>query len=80
MRWCTRASAAPWPRAAGAARQQAVEALGQRVPACAHCRPDTALSIVDQLRGLTESGMARLPGRRPVLAGRPEGQRARHDA
>ncbi|MEU6557973.1 DUF6233 domain-containing protein [Streptomyces sp. NPDC046915] len=27
--------------------QQAVEALRQRVPACVHCRPDTALGILD---------------------------------
>ncbi|MGW7256548.1 DUF6233 domain-containing protein [Streptomyces sp. NPDC054834] len=28
-------------------RQQAMEALRQRVPACVHCRPDTALGILD---------------------------------
>ncbi|MEU5666561.1 DUF6233 domain-containing protein [Streptomyces longwoodensis] len=30
-----------------ATRQQAVEALRQQVPACVHCRPDTALGILD---------------------------------
>ncbi|MFF4401707.1 DUF6233 domain-containing protein [Streptomyces sp. NPDC001480] len=30
-------------------RQQALKALRQRVPACVHCRPDTALGILDQL-------------------------------
>ncbi|MEU3509826.1 DUF6233 domain-containing protein [Streptomyces longwoodensis] len=29
-----------------ATRQQAVEALRQQVPACVHCRPDTALVIL----------------------------------
>ncbi|WP_217241265.1 DUF6233 domain-containing protein [Streptomyces sp. AC555_RSS877] len=28
-------------------RQQALEALRQQVPACVHCRPDTALGILD---------------------------------
>src|SRR4051794_4111499 len=28
-------------------RQQAFEALRQQVPACIHCRPDTALGILD---------------------------------
>ncbi|MEU0060132.1 DUF6233 domain-containing protein [Streptomyces sp. NPDC006334] len=28
-----------------ATRQQAIEALRQQVPACIHCRPDTALGI-----------------------------------
>ncbi|MFF3335714.1 DUF6233 domain-containing protein [Streptomyces sp. NPDC002888] len=27
-------------------RQQALEALRQQVPACVHCRPDTALGIL----------------------------------
>ncbi|MGY4983748.1 DUF6233 domain-containing protein [Streptomyces sp. 900105755] len=26
-------------------REQAVEALGQHVPACPHCRPDTELGV-----------------------------------
>ncbi|MFJ2968632.1 DUF6233 domain-containing protein [Streptomyces collinus] len=30
-----------------ATRQQAIEALRQQVPACIHCRPDTALGIFD---------------------------------
>nr|WP_152886153.1 DUF6233 domain-containing protein [Streptomyces adustus] len=28
-------------------RDQAVEALRQQVPACTHCRPDTALGILE---------------------------------
>ncbi|AGS67388.1 hypothetical protein B446_02780 [Streptomyces collinus Tu 365] len=28
-------------------REQAVEALRQQVPACPHCRPDTALGVLD---------------------------------
>ncbi|MEV7081911.1 DUF6233 domain-containing protein [Streptomyces sp. NPDC093516] len=39
------------PRAAGRCRPvtrlQAIEALRQQVPACVHCRPDTALGILD---------------------------------
>ncbi|MFD7439637.1 DUF6233 domain-containing protein [Streptomyces sp. NPDC059861] len=30
-----------------ATRQQALDALRQEVPACIHCRPDTALGILD---------------------------------
>ncbi|MFE7961350.1 DUF6233 domain-containing protein [Streptomyces sp. NPDC057413] len=30
-----------------ATRAQALEALRQQVPACAHCRPDTALGLLD---------------------------------
>ncbi|MGR6974968.1 DUF6233 domain-containing protein [Streptomyces cynarae] len=32
-----------------ATRQQVMDALRQQVPACVHCRPDTALGILDQL-------------------------------
>ncbi|MET8765497.1 DUF6233 domain-containing protein [Streptomyces sp. NPDC004658] len=28
-------------------REQAIEALRQQVPACPHCRPDTALGLID---------------------------------
>ncbi|MET8012908.1 DUF6233 domain-containing protein [Streptomyces sp. NPDC005271] len=45
-----RCTPGPRPRAAGAVRrprQQAIEALRQQVPACVHCRPDTALGILD---------------------------------
>ncbi|MFF9594280.1 DUF6233 domain-containing protein [Streptomyces sp. NPDC014646] len=31
-----------------ASRQQAIDALRQQVPLCLHCRPDTALGILDQ--------------------------------
>ncbi|MEV0982475.1 DUF6233 domain-containing protein [Streptomyces sp. NPDC049915] len=30
-----------------ATHAQALEALRQQVPACAHCRPDTALGLLD---------------------------------
>ncbi|MEU5367357.1 DUF6233 domain-containing protein [Streptomyces sp. NPDC005925] len=30
-----------------ATRQQVLDALRQQVPACTHCRPDTALGILD---------------------------------
>ncbi|MFG3016185.1 DUF6233 domain-containing protein [Streptomyces cinerochromogenes] len=30
-----------------ATRQQALDALRQQVPPCIHCRPDTALGILD---------------------------------
>ncbi|MBZ9642323.1 DUF6233 domain-containing protein [Streptomyces sp. PSKA30] len=36
------------PRASGlATRQEAMRALADSVPACTHCRPDTALGILD---------------------------------
>jgi hypothetical protein len=40
-------AAAKSGRCRPAIRQQAVEALRQQVPACVHCRPDTALGILD---------------------------------
>ncbi|MFI1004915.1 DUF6233 domain-containing protein [Streptomyces galbus] len=40
-------AAAKSGRCRPATRQQAVEALRQQVPACVHCRPDTALGILD---------------------------------
>ncbi|WP_369211106.1 DUF6233 domain-containing protein [Streptomyces flavofungini] len=36
---------APWCRPAS--REQAMEALRQQVTACTHCRPDTALGLLD---------------------------------
>ncbi|MFH9016125.1 DUF6233 domain-containing protein [Streptomyces sp. NPDC017943] len=30
-----------------ATREQAVDALAQQVPACIHCRPDTALGVLE---------------------------------
>ncbi|MFF4551104.1 DUF6233 domain-containing protein [Streptomyces sp. NPDC001435] len=30
-----------------ATRQQALDALRRQVPSCIHCRPDTALGILD---------------------------------
>ncbi|WP_206187934.1 DUF6233 domain-containing protein [Streptomyces neyagawaensis] len=44
---CTPATAGQRPRAAGATRQQAIDALRQQVPPCIRCRPDTALGILD---------------------------------
>jgi hypothetical protein len=40
-------AAAKSGRCRPATRQQAIEALRQQVPACMHCRPDTALGIFD---------------------------------
>ncbi|MFF9244838.1 DUF6233 domain-containing protein [Streptomyces sp. NPDC014776] len=40
-------AAAKSGRCQPATRQQAVEALRQQVPACVHCRPDTALGVLD---------------------------------
>ncbi|NEA46889.1 DUF6233 domain-containing protein [Streptomyces sp. SID10815] len=40
-------AAAKSGRCRPATRQQALEALRQQVPACVHCRPDTALGILD---------------------------------
>jgi hypothetical protein len=40
-------AAAKSGRCRPATRQQAIEALRQQVPACLHCRPDTALGILD---------------------------------
>jgi hypothetical protein len=34
-------------RVRGISREQAIEALRQQVPPCPHCRPDTALGILD---------------------------------
>ncbi|MGW2557394.1 DUF6233 domain-containing protein [Streptomyces sp. NPDC001635] len=34
-------------RCVGVSRAQAVDALRQQVPACTHCRPDTALGVLD---------------------------------
>ncbi|MEV5880623.1 DUF6233 domain-containing protein [Streptomyces sp. NPDC052101] len=34
-------------RCSPATRQQALDSLRRRVPACPHCRPDTALGILD---------------------------------
>ncbi|MEU8032952.1 DUF6233 domain-containing protein [Streptomyces sp. NPDC049099] len=44
---CGSKSAGQRPRAAGATRQQALEALRQQGRACVHCRPDTALGLLD---------------------------------
>ncbi|MGA5120898.1 DUF6233 domain-containing protein [Streptomyces pseudogriseolus] len=56
-------------------RQQAVEALRQQVPACGHCRPDTALGILDCPCGLVPRPTAtgcprrrRYRGLRPAMA------------
>ncbi|MEU5108432.1 DUF6233 domain-containing protein [Streptomyces sp. NPDC021354] len=40
-------SAAKSGRCRPATRQQALDALRQQVPPCIHCRPDTALGILD---------------------------------
>ncbi|MEU6557852.1 DUF6233 domain-containing protein [Streptomyces sp. NPDC046915] len=40
-------AAAKSGRCRPATRQQAVDALRRQVPACIHCRPDTALGILD---------------------------------
>ncbi|MFI8215834.1 DUF6233 domain-containing protein [Streptomyces sp. NPDC085932] len=37
----------PGKRTKPVTREQAIEALRQQVPACAKCRPDTALGIAD---------------------------------
>ncbi|MEV5474211.1 DUF6233 domain-containing protein [Streptomyces sp. NPDC052207] len=34
-------------RCAGVSRAQAIDALRRQVPACTHCRPDTALGILE---------------------------------
>ncbi|MET8964789.1 DUF6233 domain-containing protein [Streptomyces sp. NPDC004074] len=34
-------------RCLGVSRAQAVDALRQQVPACTHCRPHTALGVLD---------------------------------
>ncbi|WP_323874433.1 DUF6233 domain-containing protein [Streptomyces sp. 3212.3] len=41
--WTVRKSS----RCVGVSRAQAVDALRQQVPACTHCRPDTALGVLD---------------------------------
>ena len=41
--WTVRKSS----RRVGVSRAQAVDALRQQVPACTHCRPDTALGVLD---------------------------------
>ncbi|MEV7369018.1 DUF6233 domain-containing protein [Streptomyces sp. NPDC003631] len=41
--WAVRKSS----RRVGVSRAQAVDALRQQVPACTHCRPDTALGVLD---------------------------------
>ncbi|MFJ9830825.1 DUF6233 domain-containing protein [Streptomyces sp. NPDC101169] len=41
--WAARKSG----RCRPATREQAVDALRQQVPACPHCRPDTALGLLD---------------------------------
>ncbi|POX42336.1 hypothetical protein C3488_36875 [Streptomyces sp. Ru72] len=40
-------TAAKTGRCRPATRQQAIDALRQQVPPCVHCRPDTALGILD---------------------------------
>lgn len=40
-------AAAKSGRCRPASRQQAIEALRQQVPPCIHCRPDTALGILE---------------------------------
>ncbi|MGV4989069.1 DUF6233 domain-containing protein [Streptomyces sp. NRAIS3] len=40
-------AAAKSGRCRPATRQQALDALRRQVPACLHCRPDTALGILD---------------------------------
>lgn len=40
-------AAATSGRCRPATRQQALDALRQQVPACVHCRPDTALGILE---------------------------------
>ncbi|MEE1670424.1 DUF6233 domain-containing protein [Streptomyces sp. WAC07094] len=41
--WTVRKSS----RCIGVSRSQALDALRRQVPACTHCRPDTALGILD---------------------------------
>ncbi|MET8647367.1 DUF6233 domain-containing protein [Streptomyces sp. NPDC004675] len=41
--WTVRKSS----RCIGVSQQQALDALRQQVPSCTHCRPDTALGILD---------------------------------
>ncbi|MEW2254996.1 DUF6233 domain-containing protein [Streptomyces sp. NPDC047869] len=41
--WAARKSG----RCRPATREQAIDALRQQVPACPHCRPDTALGVLD---------------------------------
>ncbi|MFF4401724.1 DUF6233 domain-containing protein [Streptomyces sp. NPDC001480] len=53
-------------------RQQVLEALRRRVPACIHCRPDTALGILNQLRAGRRATGRSAPGPRvPVGKGSP---------
>ncbi|MFJ4467483.1 DUF6233 domain-containing protein [Streptomyces sp. NPDC089424] len=44
-------AAAQSGRCRPATRQQALDALRQQTPPCIHCRPDTALGILDQATG-----------------------------